>query len=140
MADLNIKRGDIVNFDMIKPGIYGSQYKGVIVDSTAGYRTAIAVDATVDVNHANFYNYFKDKVDNVNDPTRYEYIIIQPDKTKGNLIAIGLPWIMDNTLSVISSRTANITIRNFQEFQRAPLNDFLKNLNVDFTLVITDNQ
>lgn len=140
MADLNlIQKGDIINFDMITPGIFGAQYKGAIVVSVAPYELAQLVDTSVAVKHAAFYPFFKDKVNNVNNPAIYNYFILQLDKTKSDMIAIGFPWINSDSIKSITTRQANVTIKNFQEFQRAPLMDFLANIGSPYELTITDN-
>lgn len=139
MASLKtLKKGDIVNFDMIRPGIFGDQYKSAIISSISDFNVARLVDPDVAQKHANLYPFFKDKVDNVDNPAIYDYLILQLDKTKPNLIAIGFPWINEDSLKTISSRQATIIIREFQEYHRAPLTDFLEGLNVDYTLVVDD--
>ena len=139
MTDINlIKKDDIINFDMITPGIYGDQYKAALVAGVVPYNLAKLVDPSIDVKHANFYPFFKDKVDNVNSPDIYNYFILQLDKTKSDLIAIGFPWINADSLTTITTRYATVIIQNFQEWQRAPLVDCLNSLNVNYTLKIDD--
>lgn len=135
-----IKKDDIINFDMIQPGIFGDQYKAAIVTSIAPYTLAKLVDPSIDVKHANFYPFFKDKVDNVNSPSVYNYFILQLDKTKSDLIAIGFPWINVDSLKTIQTRQATVIIRNFQEWHRAPLLDFLASMNAPYTFKIDDQQ
>lgn len=135
----NVKKGDIINFDMIAPGIFGDQYKGAIVTAVADFNTARIIDPDIQLKHANFYSLFKDKVDNVNDPSKYDYFILQLDVTNSKLIAIGFPWINEDSLQAITTREATIVIRQFQEYHRGPLLDFLNNLNVEYTLKINDN-
>ena len=127
-SDLNLKKGDIVNFDMIRPGIFGDQYKGALVDGIIGYNSARYIDPEINQKHANFYPFFKDVVDNVDDPQIYNYLALQLDKTDPKLTIVGIPWINKDTLKPIESRYATIIIQQFQEYHRAPLNDFLKNL------------
>lgn len=141
MTDIaTIKKGDIINFDMISPGIFGDQYKGAIVSSVADFNTARIIDPDIQLKHANFYPFFKDKVDNVNDPSKYDYFILQLDVTKSDLIVIGFPWINEDSLKAITTREATIVIRQFQEYHRAPLMDFLTNLNVSYTLLVEDTK
>lgn len=141
MADLklNLKKGDIVNFDMIRPGIFGDQYKNALVDGVVGYNTARHVNTDINQKHANFYPFFKDQVDNVDNPQVYEYLVIQLDRTKPDLIAIGLPWINMDTLKPITSRHAVIIVPGFQEYHRAPINDFFRNLGLGITLTVEDD-
>lgn len=141
MTDITaIKKNDIINFDMISPGIFGDQYKAALVSSIAPYNLARLVDPSIDVKHANFYPFFKESVDNVNDPSVYDYFILQMDVTKSDLIAIGFPWINADSLTTLTTRTATIIIQTFQEWQRAPLIDCLNGLNVKYTLKIDDDK
>lgn len=133
-----IKDGDIVNFDMIRSGIFGDQYKGAIVSAICDYNTARIVDPDINAKHANFYPFFRDKVDNVDNPTIYKYMILQLDKTVSKLVVIGFPWINQDSLKTIESRYATVIVQNFQEYHRAPLKDFLENLGVTYQLVISD--
>lgn len=139
MASLKtIKKGDIVNFDMIRPGIFGGQYKGALVTAIGDFNVARMIDPDIAQKHANFYPFFKDNVGNVDNPTIYDYLILQLDVTKSNLIAIGFPWINEGSLKTVSTRQATIIIREFQEYHRPPLEDFLNGLNVSYTLTIDD--
>jgi hypothetical protein len=139
MTDIKlIKKDDIINFDMITPGIYGDQYKAALVSSIAPYSLARLIDPSIDAKHANFYPFFKDKVDNVDKPDIYNYFVLQLDKTKSDFIVIGFPWINTDSLTTISSRAATLIIQNFQEWQRAPLIDFMNSLNVGYTFKIDD--
>lgn len=139
MASLKtIKKGDIVNFDMIRPGIFGGQYKGALVTAIGDFNVARMIDPDIAQKHANFYPFFKDSVGNVDNPTIYDYLILQLDVTKSNLIAIGFPWINEGSLKTVSTRQATIIIREFQEYHRPPLEDFLNGLNVSYTLTIDD--
>ena len=137
MSDINlIKQGDIVDFDMIAPGIFGDQYKGAIVSSVGDFNLARLVDPSIQVKHNNFYPFFKDKVDNKNDPSIYKYLILQLDVTKSNLIAIGFPWINVDSLTPITTRNATIVVQGFQEWHQAPIKDFFNSLNVKYTFIV----
>lgn len=138
-SNLMLKKDDIINFDMIRPGIFGDQYKGAIVDGIIGFNSARYIDPEIFQKHANFYPFFKDKVDNVDDPQVYDYLSLRLNKMDPKLTIIGIPWINQDTLKTIQSRHATVIIQHFQEFHRAPLNDFLKNLNVTYTLTVDDD-
>lgn len=139
MSIQNLKKGDIIDFDMIRPGIFGDQYKAALISGIVDYNTARMIDPEINAKHANFYPFFQNTVDNVNKPNVYDYLVLQLDVTKSNLVVIGYPWINPQSLKTVSSRYATVIIRNFQEHQRAPLVDFLKNLNVEYTLTVTNN-
>ncbi|QDB70461.1 hypothetical protein CF8_0048 [Aeromonas phage CF8] len=135
-----LRKGDIVNFDMIAPGIFGSQYKGVLVQGVVGYEAASLIDPEVNVKHQNFYPKFKENVNNINDPTTYDYLLIKPDAATNQVIVIGEAWIMPGSLEVTKGRTAQILIGDWQARYDAPVRDFLNNLNVSYTLQVTDKQ
>lgn len=140
MTDITtIKKDDIINFDMIAPGIDGDQYKAALVNGIASYGVARLIDPSINVKHANFYPFFKDSVDNVNDPSVYDYFILQLDQTKSDLLVIGFPWINADSLTTLTTRTATVIIQAFQEWQKAPLLDCLNSLNVKYTIKIDDN-
>lgn len=138
MSFETLKSGDIVNFDMIRPGIFGDQYKAAIIASVGDFNVAQAIDPDVVAKHENFFPFFKDKVDNVNNPKLYKYLILQLDKTNPKLTVIGKHWINADSLITIQSRNATVIIQNFQEFHRAPLTDFLEGLNVSYQLIVND--
>ncbi|QBZ70864.1 hypothetical protein pETSU_283 [Edwardsiella phage pEt-SU] len=133
-----IKNGDIVNFDMIRSGIFGDQYKAAIVSAVCDYNTARIVDPDINAKHSNFYPFFKDKVDNVDNPAIYKYMILQLDKTVSKLVVIGFPWINQDSLKTIETRYATVIIQNFQEYHRAPLIDFLENLGTTYQYTVSD--
>lgn len=140
MTDITlIKKDDIINFDMIAPGIAGDQYKSVLVNGIIPYSVARQLDSSIDEKHANFYPFFKDSVDNVDSPSVYNYFILQQDKTKADITIIGFAWINTDSLVAVTTRTATVIIRAFQEWQRAPLLDFLNSLNVGYTIKVDDN-
>lgn len=140
MTDITlIKKDDLINFDMIAPGIAGDQYKSALVNGIVPYTVARQLDSSIDEKHANFYPFFKDAVDNVDSPSIYNYFILQLDKTKPDLTIIGFPWINADSLVTVTTRTATIIIQAFQEWQRPPLLDFLNSLNAKYTIKIDDN-
>ena len=122
-----IQKGDLVNYDMITPGIFGDQYRGVLVAGVVDYTVASSIDPEVNVKHQAFYPMFKNTVDNVNDPSRYDYLLIRPDPTQSNLLVIGY-----------KGRSALITITTWEQRFESPLKDFLANLGVPYTIDVRD--
>lgn len=136
----DIKKGDLVNFDMIIPGIFGDQYKSVWVAGVVDHTSASIIDPEINVKHENFFPQFKESVGNVNDPTIYDYLLIKPDPTTNNLLAIGYPWIRPDSLEITKGRTAEILIQNWEARWEAPVNDFLKNLGASYVLSVSDKK
>lgn len=135
-----LKKGDLVNFDMIIPGILGDQYKSVIVSGIVDYTVASQIDSEVNVKHQNFYPQFKDTVGNVNDPSIYSYLLVRPDPTTNLTIVIGGPWIRADSLETTRGRFGSILIQNWEERYRAPVTDFLNNLQAQYTLTVEDKK
>lgn len=135
-----LQKGDIVDFDMIRPGFFGDQYKAALITGIVDFDTARLINPDIMQKHAAFYPFFKDSVDNVNKPNIYNYMILQLDPTKSDRVAIGFPWIDIDSLKTVKSRYATVIIQNFQEYQKNPLEDFLNGLNVTYQLVISNDQ
>jgi hypothetical protein len=133
MALVSPVKGDIVSFQLVASGIYGGQRTEVQVDSIAGYNTARYVDPELQAKHANLYRYFQDAVGNVDDATAYEYVILLNPIT-GTMEAIGIPWILVPSWTVVSTQNNLIQITNWQEKMRAPLTTFLNNLGATYVM------
>ena len=128
----DLKGGERVTFSMIKSGIAGDTYTGVLVDSTAGYATAKRISTDINSKHANFFSFIKDKVDNINDPSAYRYLIIQPSDLSEQVIAIGIPWINEATFKSAETKTVGMELYNFEEYKRPSLETFLKNAGIKY--------
>lgn len=136
---IDIKRGDKISFDMIMPGIFGTGYSNATVTSgEMDYNTARAIDPEIGVKHAAFFPHFKEKVNNIDNPSAYGYFSIQVGNSPTPIV-IGMTWIDEVTFRHVSTNKATIVIANFEERHRAPINDFMSNLNVNFTLNVTES-
>lgn len=133
-----LRKGDTVNFDMISPGIMSSQYKSVYVAGIVSYDAAAAIDNEVNVKHRNFYPFFKQTVNNIDDPSIYDYLILKAEPTSNELFVIGETWIAPGTLEVTQGRIGTVLIGNWQQRFEAPLKDFLANLGASYTLQVRD--
>lgn len=128
-----VAKGDRISFTIIRSGIITDTYTGVLVDSsTAGYATARAVTNDINSKHANLFPYFKDAVDNINDPSKYDYLIIKPSDLKEELVAIGIPWINASSVKIAKTSTVKLELYNFEEYKRASLETFLKNAGITY--------
>lgn len=127
-------KGDIVTFQLVVNTVNGGERLDVTVDAVnIGYSTAIFVDPELNSKHANLYPYFKDKVQGVNDPTAYNYLVLKG--RNGKLEAVGIPWILDSSFKLIQGRRATITIENWQEAWDGPMRTFFAGLNA--AIVVT---
>lgn len=127
-----LKGGERISFSLVKSGIVGGTYTSVLVDSVAGYSTARAISTDLASKHANLYPFFKDKVDNINDASKYKYLIIKPNDLSEQLIAIGIPWINESTVKSASTETVRLELYNFEEYKRPALESFLKNAGISY--------
>ena len=128
-----ITKGDRITFSLVRAGIAGDTFINVLVDSgTTGYGTARLISTDLNNKHANLYAFFKEKVNNINDPSAYDYIVIKPNDLKEEYIAIGKPWINED--SIVTSQTNNVIVElyNFEEFKRPSLETLLKNANISY--------
>jgi hypothetical protein len=134
-----LRKGDMINFDMISPGIMSSQYKAVHVEGAlVSYNVAALVDNEVVVKHRNFFPFFKESVNGIDDPSVYEYLLLKKDLNTNDVFAVGVPWINQASLETTKGRVGTILIGNWQERFNAPLKDFLQNLGASYTIQITD--
>lgn len=135
---VQLRSGDIITFSMIKSGIFGDVYSSVVVDSIIGYDVARLIDNGVNEKHANFYTFFKDTVNNINDPSVYQYLALKPDSTKNTIIVIGGPWINQDSIKISKTQDVTLHLHNFEEYKRASLETFLANANISYTFDKTE--
>lgn len=131
---IDLKRGDVVSFDIVRAGII-DEYSNVVVEAEGvGYDLAALVDSSIAERHYNLYPYFKDKVNNVNDPSAYNYLIVKANPLTNKLMAVGEPWIQESTLKSTSTKDVTLILQNFEEGKRASLETFLKNAKITYVL------
>lgn len=135
-ASIKPERGDIVSFQLVATNIIGDQRTEVQVDSIINYRTAARLDPNIASKHANLYPYFKNSVNNVDDPAVYPYISIIA--RNGEIEIIGVPWINASTYKSIDGRLATISIDNWRADWDAPFRRFMADLGANFTINVQD--
>lgn len=129
----NLRAGDVIDFTLAQSGISGDRYQGMVFQSVVPYSVAKVIDPTIITKHSNFYPFIKNKIDEVDDPDAYPYIIVNYDgKTEQNLV-FGLPWIAEDTLTSVQSRIGNIVISNYREIMKEPLLDVLNQIGAIYT-------
>lgn len=131
---LEPNKGDIVDFSLENGSIIFSSRSGVTVTALMDYSTARIVNPQIASSHQAMFPYFKDKVDNVNDPNAYSYMAFK--NLNGSIEVIGIPWIKDSTYVTVSTRIATYVITNFKEEFRAPIKTFMANLGADYTVTV----
>lgn len=123
--------GDIADFQLVKSGIYGDKRKEVSIVGVVDYSAARLIDPQLQNKHIALFPYFKDKVENINDPSFYRYLICTG--ISGTPEVIGLPWVMDSTYKPIKGRVRTIVISNWREEFDAPVTTLLANLGAVYT-------
>jgi hypothetical protein len=136
MATPNPAQGDIVTFQLVVNSVNGDERVDVKVDGLLNYSTARMIDPQLVIKHKNLYPYFKDKVNQVDDPAMYKYLALIG--RNGATEIIGIPWINDSTFRVIDGRNATVGITNWREDFRAPLATFMQGLGASYTLNVFD--
>lgn len=134
---VNPSRGDIISFQLVQNGIVGDERVDVKVGGgQLDFELARKIDPELARKHANLYPYFKTKVNNIDDPSVYGYISVT--SRNGESEIIGLPWIMDSTYKVIDGRIATMSIDNWREDWRAPIQTFMANLGANIIINVQD--
>ena len=129
-----IKEGDKISFSVVRSGILGDSFSDMLVDTVASYDVARYLDNNLNIKHKNLFPFFKEKVDNIDNPANYKYLILKSDITVSTPIVIGLPWIEDSSLKLSVTRKAVIEMANFEEYKRASLETFLNNAGIKYVL------
>jgi len=128
---INPKKGDVVSFQFERNGLIGDGKQGVRVDGELTYNVARSLDPELNVKHRMLYPYFQNKVNNIDDPTAYGYIVVA--NADGRPEVIGIPWIKDATFQFVQSMRNVVNITNWQESWEAPLKTFMTSLGANYT-------
>lgn len=132
----DIENGDLISFQLIKSGLIDATFKGVIVQGIVNYSVAVCSDSELIVKHNTLYPYFTNK-ENYNNPNKYQYIIVQ-DGTSGKLTPIGLPWINQSTLEILTQGNWTIDVQCLNSKQQNYLRDILTRLGCPFTITVNE--
>lgn len=131
---IKLTTGSTVSFRMVDTTLIAKNFNNVkVLTGDAVYEIARGIDPELQTHHEALFPYFKDKVDNVNSPTVYNYAIVQLQN--GTVVPVGLPWIDETTLQVIDTQRASIEITNFRVEWEDPIRDLLNNLGASYTIV-----
>ncbi len=121
-----------VSFQLVASGIVDTAFNRVQVQGKVTFDIAASINPEIASKHYALYPYFKDAVGNVDAPTAYEYLLVRlPNNT---LEAVGIPWILESSFTVVGDQTATITITGYQDKYSAPLKDLLGNLGATYVM------
>lgn len=126
------QQNDVVDFQLVVNGINGDERTDcVVIVQSMNYQAARLMDPEIAVKHANLYQYFKDKVNGIDNPNAYGYFAIR--RPNDTVEVIGIPWVNDATFKTIEGRTKTYTITNYQEKMSGPIAKALRDLGATYS-------
>lgn len=115
--------GDTVSFTLYGAGVIPAVTNGVVVGFTTGEALRDPVTATV--HHANVLPTIPAAENEImGDYTSYQYLTIR--LAGGDIIEMGVPWIIPVSLTRSYRSTATLTLQDFNPSRRADLLELLK--------------
>lgn len=103
------KVNSVYSFDLWAPGILGSSYKNVtILSAEMSERSAIRAQCPTRELHAQVFNQLPPGTPN--DPAAYSYIEFLT--AMGEVVVIGIPWIKEDSIQLVTSRNYNVKVGN----------------------------
>lgn len=129
---IELKTGDIIEYSLVTDTVLGGKRSGFVVSSgDMDFRLASKLYPEIVQLHKNLFPYFKDKVDNVDDPSKYSYFVATGPNGKEEVI--GKPWVIDTSLQIVTSKQVTYVLNAFKESQRATIETMFRNLGINFT-------
>jgi hypothetical protein len=107
IADLIID--DIVSFNTYGTGTTNNVAGGKLIGISGG--SNLRNPQLAATNHANIYSSLPPLGNTPNNYTKYNYLVIK--LTDGTIVEIGIPWIIEITLTRVARGTATIVITDF---------------------------
>lgn len=107
MPAINFELRKVYDFDVYPSAILGSSFKSVTVMGIVDRDTA---NQSIDTQalHTQVYPFLPNGTPN--DPNSYDYVKIRT--VSGETTLLGLAWIKDDTVTLVSSTTAQVLIGN----------------------------
>lgn len=130
--NIKLTPGDKISFRLVESGVINASFKEVTFEGTVGYASALAVSPDINNKHQNLVPFFKPNYPDINGPADYNYFLII--HANGKLEAIGVPWIVKNSLSVVNNSAVNISVTNWSTYMESPVKDLLTRLGANFTI------
>jgi len=101
----SFQTGLTYSFTVYPSYILGTDFKNVVVLGVVNYEIASKY-ADIYALHAQVYPTLPE--DTPNNPESYDYLLIKT--TTGNKTVVGLPWIKEETIAVVDSKTIQVLI------------------------------
>lgn len=102
-------RNSVVNFDTLAPGVLGANRKNIEVVAVLDLDTAMLL-SDVRARHAQVKIHVPDLPESAKD---YDYVKLR--YSNGDIEVLGVPWIKNSSIEVVSSRKMIITIDNLTD-------------------------
>jgi len=130
-------KGDYISFQFVHAGILGDERRQVPVDAVGvGYLTALKIDQELNVKHKNMFPYFASKVNGIDDPSAYNYIVYR--NLNGQMEVVGIPWILDSSFLIIAGLRCAMVCDTWREIWDAPTKSFFASLGAAVTYNVTN--
>lgn len=104
----NFLIGQTYNFQVYPP-MLGNDWQNVKVTSVMSYEDAMKQQDVTSL-HIKFFPYFGQPTNTPNDPASYLYIKVKTQS--GATTILGVAWINDSTVQMVTAQTATVTIAN----------------------------
>lgn len=101
----NFQIRKVYTFSVYPSFVFDTDFKYITVLGVVDYETATKYTDVYPL-HAKVYPYLP--AGTPNDPKAYDYLLIKT--TAGNTMVIGIPWIKENTIELIESRTIRVLV------------------------------
>lgn len=102
----NFAIGQTYSFNVYPP-LLGSDWQNVKITSVMSYEDAMK-DEDMTSLHVQFYPFFGPKTNTPNDPAAYLYIKVKTQN--GNTQILGVAWIDDSSVTLVTAQTITATI------------------------------
>lgn len=100
--------GNVVSFSTHAQPILGVNNDNLVVQAILDKESASVYSTDINSLHKNLYSYLP--VGTPQDPT--DYLFVKLKDTGGNVKVLGIPWIDEDTLTVVERGNLQITIPN----------------------------
>jgi hypothetical protein len=104
----NFLIGQTYNFQ-VYPSVLGNDWQNVKVTSVMSYEDAMKQQDVTSL-HIKFYPYFGPQTNTPNDPSAYLYIKVKTQS--GAVTILGVAWINDSSVQMVTAQTVTATIAN----------------------------
>jgi hypothetical protein len=105
----NFAIGQTYSFNVYPSNLLGADWDNVKVSSIMSYEDAMKEEDVTSL-HIQFYPYFGPPTNTPNDPASYLYIRVKTQN--GNSQILGVAWIDDATVTLVTAQTITATISN----------------------------